>query len=292
MRNLVTAAAGRLRAAAWALVLTLAALSFAVTPAEAASTNTGGPMIEQEPVGRTAVAVDDMTVEAIAIVAHEANRAYCEVIGDASQRPWNEAEQWQRDSARAGVRAALDGTATTPEQQHETWAEDKRAQGWTHGPVKDSVAKTHPCLVPYAELPVEQQRKDHLFRAVVQAFTAQEPAVSPVDLVAAAIDTLRESGYVILSAEEFDARMAENAAMERELASALTQPWEHIAQFFAYEHLQPHLGAVSRPFGQLAARVLTTLPRNPERTVALRKLLEAKDAAVRALLAKPVAVGG
>lgn len=62
---------------------------------------------------------------------------------------------------------------------------------------------------------------------------------------------------------------------------------EHIMQFFSYSHLPPHLQEVSRPFGEMAERVVATLPRNPERTVALRKLLEAKDAAVRALLAKP-----
>lgn len=60
---------------------------------------------------------------------------------------------------------------------------------------------------------------------------------------------------------------------------------EHIEQFFAYEHLPPHLAEVSKPFAELAAVIVTTLPRNPERTVALRKLLEAKDAAVRARLA-------
>lgn len=63
-------------------------------------------------------------------------------------------------------------------------------------------------------------------------------------------------------------------------------PTEHIMQFFAFSHLPPHLQDVSRPFGELASRIVETLPRNPERTVALRKLLEAKDAAVRALLAK------
>lgn len=61
---------------------------------------------------------------------------------------------------------------------------------------------------------------------------------------------------------------------------------EHILQFFAHAHLPPHLAAVSRAFGELADVIVETLPRNPERTVALRKLLEAKDAAVRALLAK------
>ena len=61
---------------------------------------------------------------------------------------------------------------------------------------------------------------------------------------------------------------------------------EHILQFFAYAHLPDHLQAVSKPFGELAQHIVDTLPRNPERTVALRKLLEAKDAAVRALVAK------
>lgn len=61
---------------------------------------------------------------------------------------------------------------------------------------------------------------------------------------------------------------------------------EHIMQFFAYAHLPERLQAVSKPFGDLAASLVDTLPRNPERTVALRKLLEAKDAAVRALVAK------
>lgn len=63
---------------------------------------------------------------------------------------------------------------------------------------------------------------------------------------------------------------------------------EHILQFFAYSHLPPHLQAVSKPFGDMAHQIVDTLPRNPERTVALRKLLEAKDAAVRALVAKEV----
>lgn len=66
---------------------------------------------------------------------------------------------------------------------------------------------------------------------------------------------------------------------------------EHIMQFFAWEHLPPHLAEVSKPFGVLATQIVETLPRNPERTVALRKLLEAKDAAVRAALAKDVTRG-
>ncbi len=61
---------------------------------------------------------------------------------------------------------------------------------------------------------------------------------------------------------------------------------EPLMQFFAYAHLPEHLQAISKPFGDLAELIAATLPRNPERTVALRKLLEAKDCAVRARLFK------
>lgn len=55
-----------------------------------------------------------------------------------------------------------------------------------------------------------------------------------------------------------------------------------ILQYFHYSHLPESLAQHSRPFCDLARHVVEHLPRNPERTVALRKLLEAKDAAVRA----------
>ena len=61
---------------------------------------------------------------------------------------------------------------------------------------------------------------------------------------------------------------------------------EYLLQFFAYTHLPAHLQEISKPFGDLAQQIVNTLPRNPERTTALRKLLEAKDCAVRAFLYK------
>ena len=60
---------------------------------------------------------------------------------------------------------------------------------------------------------------------------------------------------------------------------------EFLAQFFDYEHLPAPLKEASKPFGELASFIIEKIPRNPEKTVALRKLLEAKDCAVRAVLA-------
>lgn len=115
-----------------------------------------------------------LITEICARAAHEANRAYCQAIGDNTQLPWDEAADWQRDSARKGVAGALAGN--TPKQQHRAWFEDKWSQGWHHGWVKDAEKKTHPCMVPYEELPPEQQLKYALYVSVVQATaTALKP---------------------------------------------------------------------------------------------------------------------
>jgi len=106
-------------------------------------------------------------VEAAARAAHEVNRSYCEAMGDTSQKPWAEAPNWQCQSALEGVRAVIDGK--TPEQLHESWMMSKISDGWRYGEVKDAEAKTHPCIVPYAELPEFQRRKDELFRGTVRA---------------------------------------------------------------------------------------------------------------------------
>lgn len=58
---------------------------------------------------------------------------------------------------------------TTPEDSHKNWMEHKLKDGWKYGEVKDEVLKTHPCLVPYNELPENQKVKDYLFKAVVDS---------------------------------------------------------------------------------------------------------------------------
>lgn len=116
-------------------------------------------------------------IAAIAAVCHEVNRALCVAFGDLSQKPWAEAEQWQRDSAIRGVEFALANPDAPPSAQHDAWMADKLADGWVYGPVKDPDAKTHPCIVPYDDLPPEQRAKDHTFRAVVATMLRQSATV-------------------------------------------------------------------------------------------------------------------
>lgn len=110
-----------------------------------------------------------MNATQIAIVCHEANKSYCEMIDDFSQKSWNEAQDWQKDSAVKGVQFRLDNPSAADDAQHNAWMQDKINEGWVYGEIKDANKRTHPCLVAFEDLPIVQQKKDKLFCAIVDA---------------------------------------------------------------------------------------------------------------------------
>lgn len=112
-----------------------------------------------------------MNINDIARVCHEVNRAYCHSLGDHSQASWELAPDWQRESAINGVRLHIGNPKAGPEASHIAWAQQKRVDGWKYGPVKDPINKLHPCLVPFDELPRDQQAKDFIFRAIVHTLS-------------------------------------------------------------------------------------------------------------------------
>lgn len=109
-----------------------------------------------------------MLTEAIAKVCHETNKSYCETLGDSTQLPWMSAPDWQKESAIDGVQNIIQNPDCTPENSHNCWLEVKKKYGWVYGEVKDLDNKTHPCMVPYDDLPFEQKIKDQLFLAVAK----------------------------------------------------------------------------------------------------------------------------
>ncbi len=109
----------------------------------------------------------DRIKEACAAAAHEVNKVFCDMTGDASQAHWEQAPEWQRTASIEGVAVALQGAS--PRQLFEAWKAAKQRDGWIHGPVKDGDKKTHPCLVEYDDLPPVQKAKDGLYSAVVGA---------------------------------------------------------------------------------------------------------------------------
>lgn len=108
-----------------------------------------------------------MNTTEIARVCHEVNRAYCHSIGDDSQSAWEDAPEWQKQSAIVGVEFTIAHPEAGPSASHESWLREKEADGWKFGLVKDSEKKEHPCYMPYDELPAAQKTKDYLFQAII-----------------------------------------------------------------------------------------------------------------------------
>jgi len=108
-------------------------------------------------------------IRAIAQVCHQANKAWCEANGDDSQSEWNDAPDWQSKSAIKGVEFRLENPDAGHDASHNSWMKEKVDTGWVYGEEKDEEKKTHPCIVPFEELPLFQQQKDALFCAIVDA---------------------------------------------------------------------------------------------------------------------------
>lgn len=108
------------------------------------------------------------TTEQIARIVHAANTELRAQLGEAIQ-PWEALTEPERAGVRTGIEIAIANPTMTPEDSHKSWTRTKFEQGWVYGKEKDAVAKTHPCIVEYNELPVEQRVKDYLFQGIVRA---------------------------------------------------------------------------------------------------------------------------
>lgn len=116
-------------------------------------------------------------VEQIAEMCHEVNRAYCETYNDQSQVPWQEAPENIKQSARDGVMFKLMNPEATSEDMHNNWLLFKEKDGWIYGDEKDADKKTHPCMVPYRDLPVHQRAKDAIFATIVKQMSKTQGGI-------------------------------------------------------------------------------------------------------------------
>jgi len=120
-------------------------------------------------------------VELIAKVCHEAIKAFCEAYDDFSQKSWNDADEWQRQSTIKSVQYRLANPGASHSAQHDAWMADKIANGWKYGVIKNAQAKTHPCIVPYDQLPEIEKQKDALFQSIVDVLKTNLTSFSQSD---------------------------------------------------------------------------------------------------------------
>jgi hypothetical protein len=163
--------------------LTRRAAAQLITPAERTAGGHYGwdlPVLREQVRRLGRPASEQTAAEDIARVIHAANRELQIVQGDPRPSPpWDEAPEYQVRENVASVAAALADPERTPEQNHQGWYERLIADGWRHGSIKDEVAKTHPDLVPFDQLPEHEKQKDRLFMAIVRALAQRR--LAPLD---------------------------------------------------------------------------------------------------------------
>lgn len=110
-----------------------------------------------------------LTAYAVARLCHEANRAFTRYVGDPVAPVWDDLDEQRQRSCLAGVLFTIKNPDAGDAASHESWMKQRLADGWQHGPIIDSDARTHPNLVPFDELSRDQKFKDRLFRTIVLA---------------------------------------------------------------------------------------------------------------------------
>lgn len=110
-----------------------------------------------------------LTSVQIACIAYTANRALCGALNEPVPPDWFEADKHIQLGYINGVLFRRDNSHAPVSAQHEQRLNDKYRAGYSYGPFKDDKARTHPCMVPFERLPAEQQAKDRLFVAIVNA---------------------------------------------------------------------------------------------------------------------------
>ena len=143
----------------------------------------------------------DDQVKDIAAVAWAANAELEAIHGyPAPFLPGDDGDEEAHAVTLAGVRAVLDGA--TPQMLHETWCRARERQGWTQGPRLDSRLRTHPFLVPYAQLPEHLRVRGRVVAAIVREMAGLNREPHPDQLLAYAED--READEIAREDGDYD----------------------------------------------------------------------------------------
>lgn len=134
-------------------------------------------MNQNEAVKQEVLVVRDPAfVEKAIAYVHELNRAI-RVVNGQDPGPVLENMKELEPAKYAGVKKAVEKilygeSYPSPSMQHDEWIFSKLKDGWTYGPSEDKIAKTHPCMVQFYDLPLEEKLKDVVFVEVLKFLRA------------------------------------------------------------------------------------------------------------------------
>jgi hypothetical protein len=110
-----------------------------------------------------------MDAQTISEIVHNTMTRFVFDHDEKEMPQWEVAPQWMKDSTLNMVAHLIENPDWSAEDIHEKWLERRQHEGWVYGPEKNMAAKTSPWVVPYAELPETQKRKDILIKYLVFA---------------------------------------------------------------------------------------------------------------------------
>lgn len=184
----------------------------------------------------TPIEVTPEIIEEVAKAAHEANRG----ISEGNPLSWDDSSEEIRQSAIDGVKSVINDPTITPEKSHNNWMRWRESNGWVFGEVKDEEAKTHPCMVPYNELPEDERVKDQVFVDTVKSELMKHkaadigendipspineqvvPSDSEIDETTMALETLLAAADLMENTPDNDMNSTNAELVETMLASAV-----------------------------------------------------------------------
>lgn len=184
----------------------------------------------------TPIEVTPEIIEEVAKAAHEANRG----ISEGNPLSWDDSSEEIRQSAIDGVKSVINDPTITPEKSHNNWMRWRESNGWVFGEVKDEEAKTHPCMVPYNELPEDERVKDQVFVDTVKSELMKHkaadigendipspineqavPSDSEIDETTMALETLLAAADLMENTPDSDMNSTNAELVETMLASAV-----------------------------------------------------------------------
>ena len=114
--------------------------------------------------------MNTIKISEVAKIAYQANKAYSEIFDTRIRRDWTKLDQSERDFYIKGALFHLNNPDANESDSHNAWVKDMILKGWSYDKYYNPAKKTHPCIINFNKLTLEQQFKDYMFKGLINLF--------------------------------------------------------------------------------------------------------------------------